>query len=646
MTAEIGQFALILALFAALYQGMVPLIGAARGDCALMGAAQRGALAQGLLVALAFALLTVAHATDDFSVRNVAENSHSLKPLVYKLTGVWGNHEGSMLLWALVLAGFGAALSAQGDTTPLKARALAVQGLVAAAFLAFILFTSNPFARLVPAPVDGLDLNPLLQDPGLALHPPFLYLGYVGFSIVFAFAVAGLIEGRIDQAWAKAARPWAMTAWTFLTIGIAIGAWWAYYELGWGGFWAWDPVENASLMPWLAGTALIHSLRVTEVRGGFRAWSALLAILAFSLSLVGTFLVRSGVLTSVHAFAVDPARGVFILAILSVALFALRGPRLGEGGDYAAVSREAGLLLNNVVLVAACATVFIGTFYPLFVEVTSGPKLSVGAPYFNLVFAPFAALALLLMAPAAALSWRRGDFAAARSLWPAALAAGGAAIVALAIATPRALVPILILALAVWAGAGTLVDFARRIRVRDSGVWARLGALPRSAVAMAIAHFGLAVAAIGAVGAGAFKSEAVAYARPGDSVRIGTYAARLESVRASIGPNYESQAASFSILKNNRSVGAAIAERRFYPVRGTTTTEAGIRTTASGDVYLTIGEEREGKGWIVRAFRHPLILWLWIGAAVTALGGAVGAGLFGRRGAAERRMRAVPAPAE
>ncbi len=415
MTAEIGQLLLIFAGLAALFQGVFPLAGAHFGNSALMRAARPAALLQFALVAAAFATLTFGHATSDFSIRNVFENSHTAKPLIYKLTGVWGNHEGSMLLWSLILAGFGAAVAVKGKAGALAARALGVQGLIAVAFLAFIIFTSNPFLRLFPAPADGQDLNPLLQDPGLVIHPPFLYLGYVGFSIAFAYAVAGLISGRIDEAWAREARPWALSAWVFLTIGIALGSWWAYYELGWGGFWAWDPVENASFMPWLAGTALIHSIRVLEVRGAFRAWTTLLAILAFSLSLIGTFLVRSGVLTSVHAFATDPARGLFILIILGVfiggalTLFALRGPALQSSAGFRPVSREAGLLVNNVIMVAACATVFIGTFYPLFIDVVSGEKLSVGAPYFNIVFLPFMAAALLIMSPAAALAWKKGS---------------------------------------------------------------------------------------------------------------------------------------------------------------------------------------------------------------------------------------------
>jgi len=646
MTAEIGQIFLVLALLAALYQGIFPLAGAAAGDNALMQTGRTAALVQFLLLAAAFGMLTLVHATSDFTVRNVVENSHTAKPFIYKLTGVWGNHEGSMLLWALILAGYGGALAAFARAGALTARALSIQGLIAAAFLGFILFTSNPFARIFPAPADGQDLNPLLQDPGLILHPPFLYLGYVGFSIAFAFAVAGLIGGRIDEAWARAARPWALAAWTFLTIGIALGSWWAYYELGWGGFWAWDPVENASFMPWLAGTALIHTLRVLEVRGAFKAWTVLLAILAFSLSLVGTFLVRSGVLTSVHAFATDPSRGLFILLILAVfiggalLLFALRGPALSSEAAFGAVSREGGLLINNVIMVAATTTVFIGTFYPLFIDVLSGEKLSVGAPYFNIVFLPFMAVALIIIAPASALAWKRGSISdAVKRVGPAALAGLGAVVIALWLASPRNTAAALGAGLAAWAGAGTLVEVAKRIRLREKNALARAAALPKSYVAMTLAHLGFAVVAIGVLGAGVWKSETIAYAREGDVVSVGGFAARLDSVRRIEGPNYVADRAVFSVSRGGAAMPAMTAERRFYPVRGMQTTEAAIATDLAGDLYLTVGEFNPERGWVVRAWRHPLTVWMWIGAGLIALGGLSGLGLF------ERRRSPAPAPA-
>ncbi|MEO1013637.1 MAG: heme lyase CcmF/NrfE family subunit [Pseudomonadota bacterium] len=645
MIAELGQLALLFALAAALHQSVFPMLGAHAGDERLMASGRSSALAQGLFVALAFGLLTVAHATSDFSVRNVVENSHTAKPFIYKLTGVWGNHEGSMVLWALILAGYGAAVAlARGGVTPLRARTLAVQGMLAAAFLAFIIFTSNPFARLLPAPAEGQDLNPLLQDPGLAIHPPFLYLGYVGFSIAFAYAAAGLIGGRIDQAWAKEVRPYALLAWSFMTIGIALGAWWAYYELGWGGFWAWDPVENASFMPWLAGTALIHSIRVTEVRGAFRGWTALLALLAFSLSLVGTFLVRSGVITSVHAFAVDPARGVFILGILALSvgggltLFAVRAPAMSSDAKFAAVSREGGLFANNLLLVAACATVFIGTFYPLFAEAVSGEKLSVGAPYFNLAFTPFVFISLAIIAPAAALSWKQGRLARDAHLFLApALAGLVAAGTALWLAAPKSAIAAAGVALAVFAGAGVVRDLLRRVRPREAGALARFTGLPRSSHAMALAHVGLAIVVLGVIGAGVWKSETVAYAKPGETVTLGDYDVILSRVAETQGPNYVSQGALFEVRKGEALLREVVAERRFYPARGMATTEAGVWSTLRGDVYLTIGEADAERGWIVRAWERPLAGWMWLGGGLMALGGLVGAAPARRRGSLAAR---------
>ncbi len=633
MTAEIGQFLLIFAWLAGLFQGAFPLVGAQVGDQALIRAARPAALVQFALVLAAFGALTYAHATSDFSVRNVFENSHTAKPFIYKLTGVWGNHEGSMLLWSLILAAFGAAVAVKGRASPLTARALGIQGLIAVAFLGFIIFTSNPFSRLFPAPADGQDLNPLLQDPGLIIHPPFLYLGYVGFSVAFSYAVAGLISGRIDEAWAREARPWALSAWVFLTIGIALGSWWAYYELGWGGFWAWDPVENASFMPWLAGTALIHSMRALEVRGAFKAWTTLLAILAFSLSLIGTFLVRSGVLTSVHAFATDPARGLFILVILGVfiggalMLFALRGPSLQPSGGFQPVSREGGLLLNNVIMVSACATVFVGTFYPLFVDVISGEKLSVGAPYFNLVFLPFMAVALVIISPAAALAWKRGSIKdALNRVAPAAIAAAALGGIALWISWPKNIAAALGVGLAVWTGGGALVDFSQRARLFEGRALSRFAGLPRSYVAMTIGHVGFAIVAIGVIGAGAFKSETIAYAREGDVVSVGGFDVKLTSVSEAQGPNYASEFASFEVSRDGKPLAPMTAERRFYPVRGMQTTEAAIATDLTGDLYLTIGDYNADRGWVVRAWRHPLTVWMWIGAALIALGGVFGLG--------------------
>ena len=653
MTAEIGQVFLALAFFAALFQGGALVFGAR----AVSGAAifKRAAFLQFAAVSAAFATLTALHATSDFSVLNVVENSHSTKPFVYKLTGVWGNHEGSMLLWILILATFGAAVAlSRAGAGLLTVRTLAVQGAVASMFLAFLLFTSNPFARISPAPLDGKDLNPLLQDPGLIIHPPFLYLGYVGYSIVFAFAISGLIGGRIDRLWARAVRPWALASWVFLTIGIALGSWWAYFELGWGGFWAWDPVENASFMPWLAGTALIHSIRVLEVRGAFQAWTVLLAILTFSLSLVGTFLVRSGILTSVHAFAVDPARGIFILAILgavvggALALFAVRGPALKSEATFELVSREAGLLANNILLVAACSIVFIGTFYPLFVDVATGERLSIGAPYFNLVFPFFVLPLLLFLAPATTTPWRRGEVVGIlRRMAPAALAATAAAVIAAWAASPRSVAAIAAFAFAVWVFGGVFVEAARRLRRnRTEGGAPRVLSLPKSFVAMSVAHAGVAIVVIGVVGAGVWKRETIAYASIGDTLSVGSYLATLQSVEPFVGPNYQAEKATFEISRNGRMRKKIVAERRFYPVRSMQTTEAAVWSTALGDVYFTIGEHVEARGWVVRGYVHPFASWMWVGAAFMAGGGVIG--LFPRAKRAPKKTgssrAAVAAP--
>jgi len=649
MAAEIGQFALILAFLIALYQGSFLIVGAARPDRMLMGSVRAAALAHGGLVALAFGCLAYAHAVSDFSVVNVVENSHSAKPFAYKLSGVWGNHEGSMLLWALILAGYGAVLAAsrrRRSISALETQALSVQGAVASAFLAFILFTSNPFKRIFPAPADGMDLNPLLQDPGLAIHPPFLYLGYVGFSITFAFAIAGLIQGRIDSAWARQVRPWALAAWVFLTIGIALGSWWAYYELGWGGFWAWDPVENASFMPWLAGTAFVHSLRVVEKREALKVWTVLLAILTFSLSLIGTFLVRSGILTSVHAFAVDPARGVFILAILggviggSLVLFAVRGTTLKTEAAFQPVSREGAILLNNVFLATACATVFIGTFYPLFVDVVTGERISVGAPYFNATFLPLMGLLFLLLAPGAALAWKAGRLdASLKSMWPALLAGGAAALIALWLNWPKPIAAAFGAGLVAWAAGGVVIDLLTRIKAFSSpnGAWARFSGLPRSYLGMIFAHLGIAIVALGVIGAGVWRTEEVRMMNIGDTIKVGAFEARLADVAEIEGPNYAAEEARFEILKGGRTVRELTAERRFYPVRGMQTTEAAIWTRPAGDVYVTLGERTSEAGWAVRAYNNPFVVWLWFGAGILAIGGVVAAS----DGPARRKVRAV-----
>ncbi len=532
MIAEIGHFALILALPVALVQGLVPLLGFRRGDAAWMAVARPAAQAQLALIAIAFAALTHAFVTSDFSLAVVAQNSHSAKPLLYKITGVWGNHEGSMLLWVLILALFGGAAASFGANLPppLRSLALAVQGLIGLGFLAFIVFTSNPFARLSPAPLDGNGLNPILQDPGLAFHPPFLYLGYVGFSMAFSFAIAALIEGRVDAAWARWVRPWTLAAWSSLTIGIALGSWWAYYELGWGGWWFWDPVENASFMPWLVGTALLHSAIVVEKRGALKSWTILLAIITFALSLIGTFLVRSGVLTSVHAFATDPERGLFILALLVIAiggsltLYALRAPALTPGGLFRPVSREGALLLNNLLLATAAATVFLGTLYPLLLDALGGGKISVGGPYFNATFLPIMAPLVAAMALGPLMSWKRSDLAGVMDrLKLAFLAAGAAALLAWWLGGGGGILPSLAMALAAWLFAGVLIEFAGRIRlfrVSPAESWRRARRQPRSAYGMALAHAGLAIAVAGITASSAWRVESIQYMRPGDSVTV------------------------------------------------------------------------------------------------------------------------------
>jgi cytochrome c-type biogenesis protein CcmF len=647
MSAEIGLFALILAFLLALLQAALPLAGAARNDAALMAVARPAAIGQFWLIALAFGCLAYAFAASDFSVQTVAQNSHSAKPLIYKITGTWGNHEGSMVLWVLILSVFGAAMAVFGGNIPqgLLTRTLAIQGLVGAAFLAFILFTSNPFARIFPPPADGQGLNPLLQDPGLIIHPPFLYLGYVGYSIVFSFAVAGLLMGKVDEAWARWVRTWAVGAWSFLTIGIALGSWWAYYELGWGGWWAWDPVENASFMPWLLGTALLHSVIVLEKRGTLKSWTVLLAILAFSFSLIGTFLVRSGILTSVHAFAVDPERGVFILAILaaaiggSLALFALRAPALGPGSSFRPVSREGGILLNNLFMVAGCGVVFLGTFYPLFVDAMSGSKISVGPPYFNMTFVPLMAPMLIALGVAPLLPWKTADMAAVlqRIKWAFGLTVAALAVaVALLWGTGTAL-SALGVGLAVWVIAGTLTDMAGRTKLFRAPLrqsWSRAAGLRGSIWGMAVAHLGMGLLVLAITGVSAWKQERVLTMQPGETIEFAGYQLRLTGVTMAQGPNYAAQVARFAYGRHVPSKEVT-AERRFYPVRGMQTTEAGIRTGLAGDLYLTVGERHGDQGWAVHVYFYPLAPLLWISAAIMVLGGGIA--VSDRQAALQRR---------
>ena len=660
MIAELGHYALVLALALALIQSSSPVIGARKGDVALMKLADSTALAQFAFVALAFGALTICYVISDFSVANVYENSHSQMPLIYKFTSVWGNHEGSMLLWVLILAFFGALVALFGTNLPatLKANVLAVQSWVASAFYLFILFTSNPFRRLAEVPVEGRDLNPILQDFGLAVHPPMLYLGYVGFSIAFSFAVAALIEGRIDAAWARWVRPWTLLAWMCLTVGIAMGSYWAYYELGWGGWWFWDPVENASLMPWLAGTALLHSAVVMEKRNSLKVWTILLAILTFSLSLIGTFLVRSGVLTSVHAFATDPMRGVFILAILvlfiggSLTLFALRAPLLKQGGLFAPVSREGALVLNNLFLVSACATVFIGTLYPLALEALTGEKISVGAPFFNATFAPLFVPLLIAVPFGPLLAWKRGDL-----LGVAQRLVGAAGIGVITVAVVFAMEgggPILVpfaIGLALYVMAGALTEIVERtglLKVPLATAFARARGLPRSAWGAAFAHFGLGITLLGIIGETQWSLERIAELKPGQTISIRRYDLHFDGVRNRQGPNYRDLAAHFTVRRHGDVIGVMEPAKRSFPSRGTAITETALMTRGVSQLYLSLGDPSPDGSLAVRLYYKPLVLLIWLGAVVMVVGGGLSLSDRRLRVGAPRpaRSKAALSPAE
>lgn len=650
---EIGHFALVLAFAMALVQSVVPLAGARMGNGRMMAVGGPVSVTGFMLVALAFAVLTVAYAQSDFSVANVWENSHSLKPFIYKITGTWGNHEGSMLLWVLILTFFGALVAVFGSNLPatLRATVLSVQGWIGAAFLLFILATSNPFARITPAPIEGRDLNPILQDIGLAIHPPLLYLGYVGFSICFSFAVAALIDGRIDAAWARWVRPWTLAAWSFLTGGIAMGSYWAYYELGWGGFWFWDPVENASFMPWLAGTALLHSAIVMEKRSALKIWTLLLAILTFSLSLLGTFLVRSGVLTSVHAFATDPSRGIFILCILTVfiggslALFALRAPTLTAGGLFHPISREGALVLNNLFLTTATATVLVGTLYPLVVEALTGDKISVGAPFFDLTFGPLMVPLLALVPFGPLLAWKRGDvLAAAQRLMTAFAGALLAVLATMLFIDGASVLAALGIGLATWLVLGALTDLALKAgfgSVSAGTMLRRLAGLPRSMFGTALAHLGLGLTTLGLVGVLSFETEHILTMKPGQTTEISGYTLRFEEMVPVKGPNYTESRARFSLLNAaGTPYSEVVSSKRFYPVRQMPTTEAGIKTMGLSQLYVSLGDETADGALVVRIWWKPLVTLIWGGALAMMIGGAVS--LFDRRlrvGAPARRRR-------
>ncbi len=635
MVAEAGHFALILALIVALLQATVPLIGAQRQDPEAMAFGSYAAITQFLMIAVAFGCLTHAFVTSDFSVAVVAANSHTLKPMLYKVAGVWGNHEGSMLLWVLILALFGAAVASAGANLPetLKANTLAVQGAISLGFLAFIIFTSNPFARLDPAPLDGNGLNPILQDPGLALHPPFLYLGYVGFSIAFSFSAAALIEGKVDACWARWVRPWVLAAWCFLTIGITLGSAWAYYTLGWGGWWFWDPVENASFMPWLSGTALLHSALVVERRNALASWTILLGILTFTLSLIGTFLVRSGVLTSVHAFATDPTRGIFILLLIvaatggSLILYAIRMPTLKQGSPFSIVSRESSLTLNNVILTVACATVFLGTFYPLVVDLIGRDKISVGPPYYNMTFLPIMIPLLLAMAVGPMLKWKRDSLPEALAkLRPAAVAAAVAFIGVLIWSFGKNALAAFAMALAAWLVVGSLINLALRLKIGSVPFATSLNlarTIPRAFFGLVLAHGGMGLTVMGIAGMSTWATETIQIVKPGGTISLSGYDVKLASVKAVPGPNYEAERALFEVTRNGRRVTELISERRFYPVREQQTIVAGIRTNLLSNIYVVLGDPNGEAGWAVRLYYHPLVPWIWLGALTMALGGFV-----------------------
>jgi cytochrome c-type biogenesis protein CcmF len=646
---ELGQFALILALLMAVTQASLPLVGAARGNRAWMAVGSSAAQAQFIFVLVAFGCLAYSFITNDFSVLNVATNSNSLLPLNYRLAATWGSHEGSLLLWSLLLALWTVAVTLFSRQLPLelRARVVGVMGFISVGFLLFMLVTSNPFTRLFPAAADGRDLNPLLQDPAMVIHPPMLYMGYVGFSVAFAFAIAALLGGKLDATWARWSRPWTTIAWCFLTCGIALGSWWAYYELGWGGWWFWDPVENASFMPWLVGTALIHSLAVTEKRGSFKSWTVLLAIAAFSLSLLGTFLVRSGVLTSVHAFATDPKRGIFILAFLAVviggslALYAWRAGRVGLGGKFDLVSRESFLLSNNVLLVVAAASVLLGTLYPLFVDALGMGKLSVGPPYFNAVFVPITAPVAFMIGLGPIARWKRASLPelAVRLRWALAVSVATAVLLPFVLGEWKVMVSLGLL-LATWIITTVFLNLWRRIRGEGS-LAKRLGAQSRSYYGMELAHLGVAVFIIGVTLVTGYEERKDVRMNVGDTATVGGHVFRFNGVRQVMGPNYRAARGEIEVSKNGAALRTMYPEKRNYASSEQAMTEADIDTGLFRDLYVSLGEPVSGNAWSVSIFYKPFVDWIWGGAVLMALGGVLAVSDKRYRVEARERRRAA-----
>ncbi|MCF8473330.1 MAG: heme lyase CcmF/NrfE family subunit [Emcibacter sp.] len=635
MIAELGHYFLILALGLTFIQAIFPLIGASRNDGRIMMMGESAAYGQFFFCLLAFLALTYSYIISDFSVAVVARNSHSLKPLLYKISGVWGNHEGSVLLWVTFLALFGAMVAYFGRNLPktLQARVLGIQALIGLGFYLFMLLTSNPFDRLVDVPFEGNGLNPLLQDPGLAFHPPFLYLGYVGLSVAFSFAIAALIEGRVDPSWARWVRPWTLLAWVFLTIGITLGSWWAYYELGWGGWWGWDPVENASLMPWLVATALLHSAIVVEKRDTLKSWTILLAIIAFSFSLLGTFIVRSGIITSVHAFATDPERGLFILIFLafviggSFLLFALRSDKLQAGGLFAPISRESGLVLNNLFLSVAAAVVFYGTLHPLISDAVFGIKSSVGAPFFNTIFGFLMIPLVMMMGLSVHFKWKRADIKGISQRLTAIMGISLLAVVmTFYITYGGEIMPAIWLGLGLWLLLSTAQELAGRIKlfkVPLKNSLQRLMHQPRASWGMSLGHFGFSIGLIGIIATSSWSIEAQKVVRIGESIDIGDNTLTLNDVIAVAGPNYSAVRGIITVQEKNGKIYMAYPESRTYVASPMTTTEGAVKTSLAGDFFIVIGEAQNQDNWGIRVYYKPMQIWLWIGASIMVLGGII-----------------------